>query len=116
MTEPHTYPLELLRAELKSAMAEQLVQLVDRFASKQELAAFKSEVAAQQKENDSEFSGINYKLDLLLTEKNQRDGATGEQKRLFDRRWVVVTAIIGNIVALTGSAATIVWLVATGGS
>ena len=109
MTE-HTYPLELLRAELKSAMAEQLVQLVDRFASKQELATFKTEAAATQKENDARFIAIDHKLDLLLTAKSERDGAEGERKRLFDRRWVVVGALLASVVSLVTAAATLVWL------
>lgn len=108
--ESHTYPLELLRAELKSAMAEQLVQLVDRFASKQELTVFKGEVAAQQKENDSRFVAIDHKLDLLLTEKNQRDGAASERRRWLDSRRFVVTTVVALGVGLVASIATLVWL------
>ena len=109
MTE-HTYPLELLRAELKSAMAEQLVQLVDRFASKQELSAFKSEVAATQKENDGRFVAIDHKLDLLLTEKNQRDGAAVERKGWLDSRRFVISTFVALSVGLVGAVATLVWL------
>lgn len=109
MTE-HSYPLELLRAELKSAMAEQLVQLVDRFASKQDLAAFKSEQVLTQKENEARFVAIDHKLDLLLAEKNQRDGATVERKGWLDSRRFIVSTIVALVVGLVGAVATLVWL------
>ena len=114
MSESHTYPLELLRAELKAAMADQMVQLVDRFASKQDLASFKTEQALTQKENDARFGAIDHKLDLLLTEKNQRDGAATERKGWLESRRFVVTTLVALVVGLVGAVATLVWLAVTG--
>lgn len=111
MTE-HTYPLELLRAELKSAMAEQLVQLVDRFASKRDLEAFRSEFGVHLRDDEQQFREINDKLDLLLGEKNHREGFDTARKTWLDSRRFVVTTIVTLLCVLISAIATLAWMAA----
>lgn len=112
MTE-HTYPLELLRAELKSAMAEQLVQLVDRFASKNELAAFRADFIQHTREDDERFASIDHKLDLLIGEKNERDGVQKERATISTWRavWIgAFAALAGSVITAAATLAAVAWL------
>lgn len=106
MTEQNTYPLDILRTELKLAMSEQLVTLIDRFASKRDLADFRSDFAAHLRADEEQFRLINDKLDSLITEKAERDGAEEVAQRNESGRYMtfqnlgVLTAIGALIVAV----------------
>lgn len=51
-------PLDLLRAELKSAMAEQMVVLIDRFTGKHDFEELKRTVAVNKEATDSRFGQV----------------------------------------------------------
>ena len=109
MTE-HTYPLELLRAELSSAISNLKVDLIDRFASKRDLEQFRQDFAAHQVDDEKHFREINSKLDALLTEKSQRDGAAEERQGWLDSRKFTITTIVALSCGLVSAVATLVWL------
>ena len=109
----HTYPLELLRAELSSAISNLKVDLIDRFASKQELATLRQAFATHEAEDDKHFREINTKLDTLFEEKQRRDGASEERKGWLDSRKFTITTIVALSCGLVSAVATLVWL-ATG--
>lgn len=96
----HTYPLDLLKAELKAAMAEQLVNLMDRFVSK-------TDFSAHEKEDEAHFREINEKLDALLAEKLQRDGAKNERDGVSRARGVLFGILATLVAGGLGAGATL---------
>lgn len=116
MTEPATYPLDILRTELKLAMSEQLVTLIDRFASKHDLAEFRADFAAHQREDEERFGSIDAKLDQLLDEKAERKGADQIAQRAESGRYMTfqnvqsVTTIVALIVAILAVCVAAHWI------
>lgn len=101
------YPLDILRSELKTALAEQMVQLIDRFASKADVAEARAEMMILEKQTNGRFQVIDEKLNALLRESDHRDGAHGERNLLRSRRDFWIGIGVALAVAVVGAVATV---------
>ena len=106
MTE-HTYPLELLRAELGRAISDLKVDLIERFASKGEVVELRKEFVAQQHANDKQFKEIKGALEQLLAEKDGRDAVAVDRSRRTAQWWVGAGVFVTLLIGLLTIAATL---------
>ena len=83
-------PIELLRAELKAAMSDQMLILIDRFAARRDLEDVKVLISGQRTETDKKIDTlVDFVKENTVSEERSRQIADDALDARLSRSWIV---------------------------